>query len=141
MKMTFEASMDYLHPMLQFVRIEIRAAGFEGLLETQVELALEEAIVNIIKHGYEYSSGDIEIHCIRLPHAGIKVILMDSGIPYNPLLNVKEIEIESRKDRVGGFGIHLILTIMNQVDYEYKDGRNILSLTKFFENKKSATNS
>lgn len=133
MNMTFPASMDKLHQMLQFVRVEVHAAGFEGQQETQVELALEEAIVNIIKHGYEKSSGNIEIHCTRIPYTGIKVVLIDSGIPYNPLLNSRKIEalINAENRSIGGYGIYLIMKIMNQVDYEHKDGFNILTLTKF----------
>lgn len=133
MNMTFPASMENLHKMLQFVRVEIRAAGFEGVLETQVELALEEAIVNIIKHGYGKSTGDIEIHCTRIPYTGIKVVLIDSGVPYNPLLNARKVDPAATQEArsIGGYGIYLILTIMNQVDYEYKDGHNILTLIKF----------
>lgn len=131
MNMTFAASMDQLHQMLQFIRVEVRAAGFEGAVETQVELALEEAIVNIIKHGYKQSTGNIEIQCTRIPFMGIKFVLIDSGIPYNPLLDTQKAQpIETGS--IGGYGLYLIAKIMNQVEYEYKDGHNILNLTKFF---------
>lgn len=135
MKMTFPASMNHLHQMLQFIRVEVRAAGFEGTHEIQVELALEEAIVNIIRHGYEKSSGSIEIHCTRIPFIGIKVVLIDSGIPYNPLLNKRKVDPTAPGEirTIGGYGVYLILTIMNVVEYEYKEGHNILTLIKFLD--------
>lgn len=139
--MTFTASMEQLHPMLQFIRVEVKAAGFKGVLETQIELALEEAIVNIIQHGYQDSNGFIEILSTPLPSVGIKFILVDSGIPYDPLLKVKNRAMTTQQpkindlDMIGGFGVNLIVTIMNQIDYEYKEGHNILALTKFLENK------
>ena len=87
MKRVFPGSMDYLRQMLQFIRDEIEVENFENGLAAQVELALEEAIVNIIKHGYVQSTGNIEIRCMHLPQKGIRLELIDTGIPYNPLLD------------------------------------------------------
>jgi anti-sigma regulatory factor (Ser/Thr protein kinase) len=99
-----------------------------------LELALEEAIVNVIKYAYPESKGKIKIQCIHLPQTGIKVILSDEGIPFNPLLREykKDVDVIEKVQPVGGLGIFLILSIMDNVDYEFNDGCNILTLTKFF---------
>lgn len=124
--------MDQLQHMLQFIRKEIENAGFISGMEAMVELAFEEAIVNIIKHGYANSIGNIEINSTHLPQKGIKLELIDTGIPYNPLLNIAKKKQKTLKEteQPGGYGIHLILNIMDDVQYEYKHGCNILSLIK-----------
>lgn len=128
MDKSFQASIDELHKMLSFIRMELKAAGFEGDLETQVELALEEAIVNIIKHGYKNSSGNVEIRCNQLPNEGIEVTLIDNGIPFNPLSKFDSPE----PNIVGGYGIYLIKRIMDKVEYMRSNDQNCLKLTKFF---------
>lgn len=134
MKRLFSASMDQLHDILQFIRSEIEKSGFRGPFEIQLELALEEAIVNIIKYAYPDSKGKIKIQCVHLPQTGIKVILSDKGIPFNPLLKEykKDKVLIEKVQPVGGLGIFLILSIMDHVEYEFNDGWNILTLTKFF---------
>ena len=126
--MIFPASLNSLHEMLQLICLEARMAGFEDIKLNQIELALEEALVNIIKHGYLNSAGPIEIQCTVLPHPGIKFVLIDKGIPYNPLLNTQK---NAHTVSMGGYGVYLMRKLMDQAEYEYKDGLNFLSLTKF----------
>ena len=130
MDQSFQASIDELHKMLRFIRNELKVAGFEGDLETQVELALEEAIVNIIKHGYKNFSGNIEIRCNKLLNEGIEVTLIDSGIPFNPLS--KNTLTSPGYNAIGGYGIYLIKKIMDKVEYQRNNDQNYLKLTKFF---------
>lgn len=132
-KRTFPASLDHLHEMLQFIRKEVHSSGFTGIHETQIELALEEALVNIIKYGYPTSPGEIHIQCTHLPNQGIKITLTDRGVPFNPCsIHSKTEKLEQTNPYIlGGYGIYLIVTIMDHVDYEFQDGCNILHLTKF----------
>lgn len=129
---SFLASMDHLNEILHFFRKEIAKAGFKEPYGNQLELALEEAVVNIIKYAYPESPGKIHIQCQHLDKKGIKVILTDNGIPFNPTLKVtrKELEEISKIQPLGGYGLFLIFTIMDVVEYEFKDGNNILTLTK-----------
>lgn len=132
-KKTFPASLDRLHEMLQFIRQEVHSSGFTGIHETQIELALEEALVNIIKYAYRTSPGEIDIQCTNLPNQGIKITLTDRGVPFNPCTIAAKVEKPEQMNPhiLGGYGIYLIVTIMDQVDYEFQDGCNILHLTKF----------
>ena len=133
MHMVFPATLNSLHKMLDLIRAEVLAAGFTGEMEAKLELALEEALVNIIKHGYAQSAGEIDISVSQIAHQGIKVILKDHGIPYNPLKNAPSIDptIPLELAPVGGYGIHLILSIMDKVDYQRQGDANILTLIKY----------
>jgi serine/threonine-protein kinase RsbW len=130
---TFSATIDNLHTMLKFIRAHSEESGLNEDLIAKVELALEEALVNIIKHGFVDSvPGTIKVNCHILPQKGIQIIIMDDGIPYNPLLNPpkKDLTKIMESELSGGYGIYLITRIMDEVFYEHKNGLNCLSLIK-----------
>lgn len=120
MKSAFPASVDQLHTMLQFISENALREGFESDQTLQIELALEEAIFNIIEHG---SSSEIKIMCSKVEN-GLEVRLVDGGAPFNPLEPLDAVP-------KGGYGIRLMTKIMDSVQYEFVDGCNILILKKF----------
>ncbi|MFA4824740.1 MAG: ATP-binding protein [Methanoregula sp.] len=106
------------------------AHGFsdEEILDTQ--LAVEEAITNVIVHGYEGTTGKILIICSTT--GGLAEIqIEDTAPPFNPL-SIPEPDItEDIEDRkIGGLGVFLIRQVMDDIIYRYEDGKNILVLRK-----------
>jgi serine/threonine-protein kinase RsbW len=108
----------------------MKAAGFsqEAILDTQ--LAVEEAITNVIVHGYKNSGCGITIICrVTLNRAEIQ--LMDSAPAFNPLsLPEPDIEADVEERQIGGLGIYLLRQVMDEISYRYEDGKNILVLVK-----------
>lgn len=121
MHRVFEATMESLPKMLQLIRCEARCAGFSGASETKIEVALEEAIVNIILHGYNNQAGKIVICCSKISDKGLKFNLFDRGIPFTPSL----------KNSLGGCGVRIIFSIMNEVVYQRQGDTNVLTLSKY----------
>lgn len=119
--------------MLQFVREHVIAAGFDHSHISKIELAIEEALVNIISYSYVDRRGIIDINCVFPVSAGIKIIIRDKGIPYNPLMNAKSFDINAPLEArsIGGYGVFIILKIMDEVDYHRENNFNILTLTKY----------
>ena len=57
--------------------------------------------------------------------------IIDSGVPFDPTAKKKvdtTLSVEERQ--IGGLGIHLVRELMDSINYERKDGKNILTLTK-----------
>jgi len=108
--------------------MQIFGFGSEMILDTQ--LAVEEAITNVINHGYKKTGGQIVISSRICPER-IEVQIMDTAPRFNPL-SVPEPDLDSTIDdrNVGGLGIFLIRQVMDEVSYRYEDGKNIFSLTK-----------
>lgn len=130
----FPASLDQLYAMLDFVRESAAKVGFDEQHILKIELAAEEALVNIITHGYtQTTSGDILISCDCPPEEkGLKIIIKDQGVPFNPLLEPHELQdskLENRK--IGGLGIIFILKLMDKVNYERDKKFNVLTLVKY----------
>lgn len=114
----------------------------EGLGEVgmNVELVLEEELANIVDYAYanemkEKGKDIINIkYCIDKSNKEIRFEIIDRGIEFNPL-NAKEpnLDPDYKKRKVGGLGIHLIKTFVNDLRYEYKDNENHLYIIKSFE--------
>lgn len=102
--------------------------GEEEILDTQ--LAVEEAITNVIVHGYEDNPGIIRISC-RTTHGIIEVEVEDSAPPFDPLsLPEPDLGSDVSERRVGGLGVYLLRQVMDDIAYRYENNHNILVLTK-----------
>jgi anti-sigma regulatory factor (Ser/Thr protein kinase) len=88
-------------------------------------------VVNVIDYAYpDGKEGDIEL---RMMSDGkrLKVMITDSGVPFDPTTKEKaatSLAVEERQ--VGGLGILLVREIMDVINYERSDGKNILTLIK-----------
>ena len=108
----------------------MQASGFseEAILDTQ--LAVEEAITNVIVHGYKKPGGEVSITC-HISSDCLEVEIADTAPRFDPL-SIPEPNIESSIDQrsIGGLGVFLIRQVMDGVSYRYENGKNILVLTK-----------
>ena len=100
-------------------------------LAMSLNLALEEAVSNVIMYAYpEGSDGLVDIEAI-IRHDRLDFIITDSGKPFDPT-QAPEVDttlgVEERA--IGGLGIYLVRNIMDDVRYERAEAKNILSMTK-----------
>ena len=104
-------------------------------LHMPINLALEEAVSNIMLYAYpEGEKGEIHIEA-RKEDNRITFVITDSGKPFDPTAVAEPDITLSAEDRaIGGLGIHLVKQIMDSVKYEYIDGKNILVMTKWLNN-------
>ena len=134
-KKKFPASLDNLYEMLGYISDYTKEQGFSKDWISKIELAFEEALVNIISYGYPNQKGIIELACTIPKSGGITIAIYDVGVPYNPLTNPIKFDpsdsIETRG--IGGYGIFFILKVMDEVEYKREGGKNILLMTKFLK--------
>lgn len=127
---TIDADVHAIPKVSIILEKEMRVHAFsdEEILDTQ--LAVEEAITNVIVHGYEGRPGEIVISC-RATRGFTELQIEDTALPFNPL-SIPEPDItEDIEDRkIGGLGVFLIRQIMDDIIYRYEDGKNILVLVK-----------
>jgi serine/threonine-protein kinase RsbW len=129
----FEANLKQLGRMLKHVREGIHYSKMDEEQGLRLELAAEEALVNVVTHAYPQSNqGYVEIEWQPVSPHGLQLIIRDSGTPFNPL-DVEppsdlEASIEERK--AGGLGIFLIRQLIDEVRYERSKEQNILILLK-----------
>jgi serine/threonine-protein kinase RsbW len=107
----------------------VAAQNLSGELGYALVLTLNEVVANVIHHGYE----DTEEHVIRvrlrLEGDLLSVQVADDGKAFNPLLaSDPDLPIEQRS--AGGLGIHIIRTMMDDIEYRRANGQNVLTLRK-----------
>lgn len=101
----------------------------------QIRLAVEEITVNIINYAYdEQATGKIVIEG-KLENRILELNFIDNGSPFNPTTNIKtNINAPLEERDIGGLGIHLVTEIMDEVIYNYTEGKNILTIRKKLNN-------
>ena len=96
-----------------------------------VNLAIDEVLTNTISYGYD----DDEQHRIELilclEGANLVVIIVDDSRAFDPsLLREPDIAASIEDREVGGLGLYLVQQMMDGVDYQRRDGCNVVTLTK-----------
>ncbi len=96
-----------------------------------VSLSLDEVITNTIAYGYDdQGAHDIRVR-LTLANGRLSAEVEDDGRPFNPLTAPKPDLTSGVEDRpVGGLGIHLVRSLMEQVDYHRESGKNHLIMSK-----------
>lgn len=97
-------------------------------LKKTLFLAAEEIFINICSYAYD-TPGEVEIRLSADDR--IKMVFADSGSPFDPTVDVPDIEEYDHETRIGGLGRFLTFSIADEYHYEYRDGKNILTL--YFE--------
>lgn len=98
-----------------------------------VALALHEHVMNILDHGYE----DARPHSIsvrfEVRNRALQVEVEDDGRPFNPHEHPPADTRAPLDERpVGGLGVHMMRTLLDEMDYRRVDDRNRLTLRKVF---------
>ena len=114
-----------------FIDEVCEANGFDMATIMQINLAIEEAVVNIMNYAYpKGTKGDITIEA-KANDTQLSFIISDTGKPFDPTAKAEvDITLSAEDRAIGGLGIHLIRQIMDNINYERIDGHNILTLIK-----------
>jgi len=105
-----------------------KTQGFGQEKIRKIELAAEEALVNVFRYAYPEQPGDVEIIC-RLEGERLAIEIIDSGIPFDATaMPVPEVIDGDHEREPGGLGILLMKKVMDEVRYRRKKDRNILTL-------------
>lgn len=125
------ADMDKLPQIMQTVADAMNASGFAPNEVFEVQLAVEEACTNIIRHAYEGRTGFIYIS-ILTEEDDLKILIEDDGPPFDPTehTNMHRRAQDDIEGPVGGWGIGLIRAVMDEMTYRRSLDRNILCLAK-----------
>lgn len=107
----------------------IEMIGLPQELNMPINLALEEAVSNVMLYAYPGKSGQVLVECDKSDK--LVFTITDSGVPFDPTQQEEPDVTQNLDERpIGGLGIFLVRQIMDDIRYERKDNKNILTLTK-----------
>lgn len=113
-----------LSQIRDFVNSSASEVNVPADIVENIILAVDEACTNIIKHAYKYSpDGEILIK-IKPSSSKFVVSIIDNGISFEPeTIPEPDLQKYYRQRRVGGLGVYLMRTLMDEVKYISKPGK------------------
>jgi anti-sigma regulatory factor (Ser/Thr protein kinase) len=123
------AKLESLETFRSFVLQTIKDWNITQTIVPKIELVLEEVLTNIINYAYPTGEGDVEVKCTLLNKDKLCFVIQDWGNPFNPLMkNSPDLSADLFERRIGGLGIFLVRTMVDELDYRHEEGTNILKL-------------
>lgn len=114
----------FLGPALRFAA----AHHLDDDRKNDLELALEETLVNIFSYAYPENPGYVDLSC-RIVEGRLVILLEDEGLPFSMVAAATpDITADLLERKIGGLGVHLIKSLMDDVRYRREGARNQLEL-------------
>lgn len=126
-QLVLAADLDRLGDARAWLREHAQNAGFSGKPLTELELAMTEAVSNVVRHGYEGRPGQTVELVVDVDEEALVLRILDSGPPFDPMA----VDVDLSEPGSGGYGIHLIRTVADQLTWRPRsDGGNELCLVR-----------
>ena len=90
--------------------------------------------MNVLEHGFDDDDDSKECKIDLTSDAdAVTIVISDRGKPFDPLTEAPDADVDSvvGERQVGGLGLHLVETLMDEASYQRTDGVNQLTLVKF----------
>ena len=126
------AAVENLNEVLAFVDGELETMDCSMRSQMQIDIAVEEIFVNIAHYAYNPEVGKATIRVEVQPEPlAVMLTFLDQGVPYDPLAKADpDVSLSAEERQIGGLGIFMVKKSMDDVQYRYENGRNILTLKK-----------
>ena len=132
--LTLPNDVSHTPQLSDFVEEACDSAHLDSVATMQVNLAVEEAVVNVMNYAYPPDTKgcvDVEAHICS---DALFFVISDSGKPFDPTQQPEpDTSLGAEERGIGGLGIHLIRRYMDSVTYARSDNKNILTLTKILK--------
>ena len=129
-----EALKENLNHVMSFVDEHLEGVDCPMKAQMQIDLCVEEMFINVASYAYGSGKGDV---IIRLEEekdpSGISIVLVDEGMPYDPLAKADpDVTASADQRRIGGLGIFLVKKNMDNISYRREGNKNVFRMTKLF---------
>jgi len=131
-ELTIAATVENIAAVTDFVNAQLEALDCPVKAQMQIDIAIDELFGNIAHYAYhpEVGNATVRVEVTEEPLAVI-ITFIDGGVPYDPLKAADpDITLTAEDRQLGGLGIYMVKKSMDEISYEYRDGKNILSIKK-----------
>lgn len=133
-RITLPATVENIETVTDFINVELELADCPMKAQMQIDIAIDELFSNIANYAYGGKTGEatVSVEITEEPVSAI-ITFEDFGMPYDPLAAEDPDTTLSAEERpTGGLGVFMVKKSMDEVFYEYRDGKNILKIKKKF---------
>lgn len=131
-ELTVEATVESIPVITEFVDEQLAQYDCPMKAQAQIDIAIDELFSNIVHYAYHPGTGlaTVRVEVLQEPLA-VVITFIDQGVPYDPLAKEDpDVTLSAQDRQIGGLGIYIVKKNMNEITYEYKDGKNILKIRK-----------
>ena len=126
------ACVDNLYKVLDFVEKELDLRNCNAKVKAKILVAVEEIFVNIAQYAYEGGGGEVTVKVSFDADSNVvSIVFIDSGVQYDPIAREDpDINLSADERPIGGLGIYITKKFFDELIYDYKCGKNILTMKK-----------
>lgn len=131
-ELIIEATVKNIEKVTAFVDEQLERLDCSMKAQMQIDIAIDELFGNIAHYAYnpEVGSATVRVEVVENPLA-VVITFIDNGVPYDPLAaNEPDTTLSAEERQIGGLGIYMVKKSMDDVSYEYREGKNILKIKK-----------
>ena len=131
-ELVIAADRNNLLKVQSFIDEQLEDAGCPMLTQIAIDVAVEEIFVNIASYAYDQEIGVavVQVEMLNEP-LSVEITFIDNGKQYDPLANPDpDTTLAAKERKKGGLGIYMVKNSMDDMRYEYRDGKNILTIKK-----------
>ena len=131
-KITKKAELENMRFFVDFISRFLEKTEFSKNSVFDILQASEEILINIINYAYPEGAGDVEVICkYEKENNKISITFTDNGIYFDMRTAKKpDLTLLIERRRVGGVGIYLVKTLMNEILYNRENEKNVLTIIK-----------
>lgn len=131
-ELTMGAERENIPAIIEFIDEELTLLGCSVRTKSQIDIAIDELYSNIAKYAYDGETGQVTVTINNEQNPPAVIIsFQDEGKPFNPLESKDpDVTLSAKDRRIGGLGIYMVKKSMDDVRYEYIDGKNTLTIRK-----------
>lgn len=130
-EMRIDNQVSELERLVQGIATFARSHAVPDEIVTQVTLAVDEVVTNVIEHGYEGTDPRPIVVRLSLEDGRLTVEVEDEGCPFNPLeAPLPDVTLPLEERSIGGLGILLTQRMMDGLEYARVGGKNVLTMEK-----------
>ena len=131
-ELTLAATIENIEKVTDFVNAQLEEIDCPMKAQMQIDIAIDELFGNIAHYAYNPETGPATVR-VEVTEEPISVIItfIDHGVPYDPLKQEDpDISLSAGERSIGGLGVFMVKKTMDEISYEYRDGKNILRIRK-----------
>lgn len=131
MKKRFDPIKDKCADIIEYLMASPDMPSDEGL-QFKIRLSIEEAVENVVNYAYQDGIGWLEAGTeMEADGLTLTIVLKDAGVRFNPLEKADpDVNAPIEDRQIGGLGIFLCKNLMDNINYKYEDGCNVLTMQK-----------
>lgn len=135
-EITVAAEIGNLDRVTDFVNDRLKRSGCPDHTRRQLDIVIDELFGNIAYYAYPQETGEVTVGVEVIGEKAMTAVITftDQGIPYDPLEREDpDTSLSAEERNIGGLGIYIVKSSVDDISYQYAEGKNVLRVTRAFD--------